>query len=387
MCQPNFDTIFDPVLPEPNRIFGLLNLSNITHLCIHRTTRRADGLIDIGVQYNDHAEVRIKWLPDSGSDVDAITLTDLNKIDPDLIWNLARDTQKVSAANGTSLGQRGTVNVLLNLQGIACHTTLHVFSRLNTSLLSKNTCIKLSLLKEGWPSSHVLTQKTDHDRVQKISVDRVLDKPVSHTPHAFDGNQRLESTLGFRKTDSDEALPPDFSDTEAIKAKLMEEFSEVFQDEPFRPMAGPAMHIDLVDGAIPCRHFKARTIPFKWRESVHQQLKKMEEKNIIEKVPVSESITWCHPMVVLPKKNSDEPRITVDLTGLNKFVKRPVHPTRVPREAVAAIPPGMKVYNIRLQTWVLANPIRRAEFETHHLFDPMGCIPVSTKCYGSIVSW
>ena len=26
----NFDTIFDPVLPEPNRIFGLLNLSNIT---------------------------------------------------------------------------------------------------------------------------------------------------------------------------------------------------------------------------------------------------------------------------------------------------------------------------------------------------------------------
>ena len=25
----NFDTIFDPVLPEPNRIFGLLNLSNI----------------------------------------------------------------------------------------------------------------------------------------------------------------------------------------------------------------------------------------------------------------------------------------------------------------------------------------------------------------------
>ena len=28
----NFDTIFDPVLPEPNRIFGLLNLSNILDL-------------------------------------------------------------------------------------------------------------------------------------------------------------------------------------------------------------------------------------------------------------------------------------------------------------------------------------------------------------------
>ena len=39
----NFDTIFDPVLPEPNRIFGLLNLSTISfrneffktkHLCL-----------------------------------------------------------------------------------------------------------------------------------------------------------------------------------------------------------------------------------------------------------------------------------------------------------------------------------------------------------------
>ena len=157
----------------------------------------------------------------------------------------------------------------------------------------------------------MLAQKTYS--VQKISVDRVFDKPVNHTPLAFDGNERLESTLGFHKTDSDEALPPDFSDTEAIKAsKLMEEFSEVFQDEPFRPMAGPAMHIDLVDGAIPCRHFKACTIPFKWRESVQQQLKKMEEKNIFEKVPVGESITWCHPMVCRTK---EEFRQTTDHCG------------------------------------------------------------------------
>ena len=125
--------------------------------------------------------------------MDAKALTDLKKIHPDLVWNLARDTQKVNAAIGSSLGARGTVNGHLNLKGIACNTTLHVFSRLNTSLLSKSTCIKLGLLKEGWPSSHVLPQKTD--RIQKISVDRVYDKPVSHTPHAFDGNERLESTL------------------------------------------------------------------------------------------------------------------------------------------------------------------------------------------------
>ena len=33
----NFGTIFDPVLPEPNRIYGLLNLSN-NYLCTFRVT-------------------------------------------------------------------------------------------------------------------------------------------------------------------------------------------------------------------------------------------------------------------------------------------------------------------------------------------------------------
>ena len=49
-------------------------------------------------------------------------------------------------------------------------------------------------------------------------------------------------------------------------------------------------------------------------------------------------------MVVIPKKVSSAPRITVDLTGWNKFVKRPAYPTRVPREVVAGIPRGMKYF-------------------------------------------
>ena len=92
--------------------------------------------------------------------------------------------------------------------------------------------------------------------------------------------------------------------------------------------------------------------------------------------------------VVVPKKNSEESRITVDLTGLNKFVKRPVHPTRVPREAVAAIPSGMKVFTTldsRHGYWQIQSD--ESEFETQYVLDPMGGIPFSLKCYGSIVSW
>ncbi len=69
------------------------------------------------------------------------------------------------------------------------------------------------------------------------------------------------------------------------------------------------------------KHFKPRNIPFHWQDAVHDQIQSMIGKNIIEKVPIGEAYTWCHPMVVVPKKDSSEPRITVDLTGLNKYVK------------------------------------------------------------------
>ena len=49
-------------------------------------------------------------------------------------------------------------------------------------------------------------------------------------------------------------------------------------------------------------------------------------------------------MVVVPKKASSEPRITVDLTGLNKYVESPAYPTPVPSDVVASIPPGMRYF-------------------------------------------
>ena len=74
------------------------------------------------------------------------------------------------------------------------------------------------------------------------------------------------------------------------------------------------------------------------------QLSSLEWKGIIEKVPVSEPFTWCDAMVVVLKNASAEPRITVDLTGLNKYVERLAYPTRVPSEVVASIPPGMRFF-------------------------------------------
>ena len=238
---------------------------------------------------------------------------DFNRLGPDLQNHLAPDRQLVRAANGGELGSLGSLSATLTLNGRSCHTTLHIYPQLSTSLLSKATCIQLGLLEVGWPQSRLA-------KAAALSVEPPPQAGVSPPPMAVD---------------------PDVS---ALKNAIMAEFPSVFQDAPLRSMAGPPMHITLRSDAVPCRHYRARAIPFQWRDAVEGQLSSMEAKGVIEKVPVGEPFTWCHPMVVVPKKASAEPRITVDLTGLNKYVERPAYPTCVPSEVVAIIPPGMRYF-------------------------------------------
>ena len=49
----------------------------------------------------------------------------------------------------------------------------------------------------------------------------------------------------------------------------------------------------------------------------------MVQDNVIS--PVTVPTDWCSSMVITPKRNGDI-RICVDLTNLNKAVKREVHP-------------------------------------------------------------
>ena len=76
----------------------------------------------------------------------------------------------------------------------------------------------------------------------------------------------------------------------------------------------------------------------------------MVTKGVIEKVPVGESFKWCNPMVVVPKKSFEEPRITVDLTDLNKYVQRPAYPTLPPECQARSSPASHQACDI-LPRW------------------------------------
>lgn len=59
---------------------------------------------------------------------------------------------------------------------------------------------------------------------------------------------------------------------------------------------------------------------FPMQQNVKEELKKMENNGITERV--TQPTEWCAPMVPVLKKNMAKARICVDLTKLNKSVKR-----------------------------------------------------------------
>ena len=120
------------------------------------------------------------------------------------------------------------------------------------------------------------------------------------------------------------------------KAELLEEFSDVFSSTEGLPtMKGEPMKIHLKEGATPSAIYTCRQIPFKLKEEVKNTLDTMVKNNIIRPITDTPS-DWCHPLVIVPKKNN-KLRLCVDLTKLNKHVKRPVYPTMTPKEAVSSI--------------------------------------------------
>ena len=53
--------------------------------------------------------------------------------------------------------------------------------------------------------------------------------------------------------------------------------------------------------------------------------------------PVAQPTGWCAPIVVAPKKGTDDIRLCVDLSKLNIYVCRERHQSPMPAEAVADI--------------------------------------------------
>ena len=114
----------------------------------------------------------------------------------------------------------------------------------------------------------------------------------------------------------------------------MHEFPTVFREEVVC-MEGEEFHIALAEGAKPFCVNTPRAVPYAYREKLQAELQSLEAQDII--APVTEPTEWCAPIVVTPKKESEEIRMCVDLSHLNKYVRRERYQSPTPAEAVADI--------------------------------------------------
>ena len=81
---------------------------------------------------------------------------------------------------------------------------------------------------------------------------------------------------------------------------------------------------------------KARKIPIPYMEQLKKQLNDMEQLGVIS--PHEEPRPWCHPIMIAPKKGTDELRICIYFTHLNKFIQNEYCLSNSPFEAVTSIP-------------------------------------------------
>lgn len=186
-------------------------------------------------------------------------------------------------------------------------------------LISLTDCIALGILHENYPNP--LPGETPPAKVLaktgKVSVDQ--------------SGESGPSWPVFK----DLPIQPTPDETVTIKNKIMESFADVFdQSNGLRCMDGPAMSIELKMGAEPFYVNGARPIAFADRPEVKRMLDEMVDGGII--APISEPSDWAAPLVVIRKPDGSL-RLCVDFTRLNRFVKRPTHPVRTPRDAVAEI--------------------------------------------------
>ncbi|CAB4011562.1 Transposon Ty3-I Gag-Pol poly [Paramuricea clavata] len=100
-------------------------------------------------------------------------------------------------------------------------------------------------------------------------------------------------------------------------------------------------HITLCDDATPFCLYNPRKVPHPLIPKVEAELQSMLKQNVIS--PVTVPTEWCSGMVCVPKPNG-KVRICVDLTQLNKAVKREIHPMPSVDESLSKLGQG-KVFS------------------------------------------
>ena len=139
-----------------------------------------------------------------------------------------------------------------------------------------------------------------------------------------------------------------FPATEQNRGRLEKHLLDYYAKSTFNtcphqvlPMMNTKMLRLAIDpSATPVAYHTPIPVPIHWRDEVKAGLDQDVRLGVIEPVPVGEPVSWCHRMVICPKKNG-KPRRTVDFQPLNKHAKRETHHTESPFLQARSVPRNM----------------------------------------------
>ena len=237
-------------------------------------------------------------------------------------------SMKMTAANNQSIEIAGALP--LRITGISPSKTAHTTKQLvyftpsaRRLFLSKNACRSLGLI-----SNNITTIGEMHAADDVKSKPQTCQCPVRQPPPP------PPTSLPYPATEENR---------EKLEKYLLDYYKastfNTCQHQPLPMMTGPPLRLMIDKDAKPSVTHKPIPIPVHWQEEIYDDLKQDVSLGVIEPVPVGTPVTWCHRMVVVPKK-SGKPRRTVDLQPLNKYATRETHHTETPFHQARAVPPN-----------------------------------------------
>ena len=260
------------------------------------------------------------------------------------VCDLTQCDMRLYGADDKDINMLGVMPLVFTdmLSGIQTRQFVYICEHASTLLLSLEACIDLGYVSENFP-------------VHPSPSSQHPSSPVNAT------------TRTGKKPDCDcscpeRAMAPDvpaelpFEPTPENVPRLEEWIRNFYaasafnccECQPLPAMHGPPVKIHMQDNVKPVASHTPIPIPLHWHKKVKAGLDRDEAIGVIERVPSGTPTTWCHRMVVVPKKDNS-PRRTVNFQPLNQYSSRQTHHTMSPFHQASMVPSG--TFKTVLDAW------------------------------------
>ena len=249
--------------------------------------------------------------------------------------NIHRTAQKNTKTNKCEIWINGTKTEVEPDTGadanVMDENQFNELLRATPEIRLQNTKIKLKILTEDLPVIGECDVTLENEMRKTQAKIAIIQGTIDSLPLL--GRQTLEelgmiqfdATGGLKEPNRDELqkihkIQTGNEDLNKILLQHEERFGGI--DKARRDGQDIQIHLPLKEDAKPIAQ-KPRRVPYHLMEPLRHRMDEFVEKDIMEKVPEHDSITWCSPLVVQPKpKNPSDIHVSLDLRVLNKSMER-----------------------------------------------------------------